>query len=193
MKANIFASFVLLVLCILGSGTSALGQQPTQTEKEKLVMKFRQLTGADKVNLRLNVEFEETKTDFLSIVDSEPELSDAQKVELRKAALEAYSRLDAQLKAYLNDQAKMTEFSKAAVFGVYDKAFTEAELQELITFYSKPVGQKALQFLPTLSSQVQNAFQSLLIPKLQEFIGPIIKTEGDGLKKLVQETKTKRP
>ena len=182
--ALIFTAFV---------GISALAQQDPQTEKQVLVMKFRRLTGADHVNLGINVSFEDVKNDLIGSVDNDKELSDVQKQGLRKSAVDAYNRLDQQLKDFLNDQPKITPISEASVFQVYDQAFTEAELKELIAFYSTATGQKALKFLPTLSAQVQQSFQSMLLPKVQEFITPKIKAEGEQLKQKIQEAKTKKP
>ncbi len=127
------------------------------------------------------------------MVNDDKELANAQKPELLKAAVEAYDRLDKQLKAFLNDGPTITKMSESSVFQVYDQTFSEAELRELIAFYSTTTGQKALKFLPTLSAQVQNAFQSMLVPKLQEFITPKSKAETDQLKQKIQEAKTKKP
>ena len=97
------------------------------------------------------------------------------------------------MKEFLNDQSKITPISENAIFRVYDQAFSEAELRELIAFYSTTTGQKALQFLPTLSAQVQKSFQSTLLPKIQEFITPKIKAETDQLNQEIQQSKTKKP
>jgi len=174
-------------------GASVFSQQTQQSEKQELVMKFRKLTGADRVNLGINISFEDVKNEFIGSVDSDKELSDSQKVELRKAAVDAYNRLDQQLQAFLNDRPMITPISEAAVFQVYDQAFTEAELKEVIAFYSTTAGQKALKFLPTLSTQVQQVFQSMLLPKVQEFITPKIMAEGEQLKQKIQEASTKKP
>lgn len=172
---------------------SVQAQQPEPSQKQLLITKFRQLTGADHVKLGMNVSFEEVKTDLVGTVDGDKELTDTQKQELRKSALEAYDRLDKQLKAFLNDTSLITPLSEGAVFQVYDQAFNETELKELVTFYSTQTGQKALQFLPTLSAQVQKVFQSALLPKLQEFISPKITAEGDQLKQKVENAKARKP
>lgn len=191
---KLFVMFCTLGIILIGSAVSAVqAQEPGTTEKKDLVMKFRKLTGADNVNLGINVSFEDIRNDLVGSVDADKELTDSQKQELRKSALEAYERLDKQLKEFLNDRPKITAISEIAVFQVYDQAFTEAELRELIVFYSTATGQKALKFLPTLSAQVQQSFQSMLIPKVQEFITPKIKAEGEQLKQKIQETKTKKP
>jgi hypothetical protein len=99
--------------------------------------------------------------------------------------------LDNQLKAFLNDTATINPLSEGAVFRVYDQTFNETELKDLIAFYSTPTGEKALRFLPTLSAQVQEAFQAMLLPKIQDFIAPRIKAESEQLKQKIQEAKTK--
>lgn len=192
MKRLIFTFWSVGIIFIAGM-MSTQAQQPVMSEKESLVIKFRKLTGADNVNLKINVSFDDTKAELVAMVDDDKELMDAQKPELRKAAVEAYDRLDNQLKAFLNDRPQISKLSEIAVLQVYDQAFSEAELRELITFYGTATGQKALKFLPTLSVQVQNAFQSMLIPKLQEFITPKSKAESDQLKQKIQEIKTKKP
>ena len=186
-------TFLGLSIILVALGMAAHAQQPVMSEKETLVMKFRKLTGADNVNLKINVSFDDTKAELVAMVDDDKELTDAQKPELRKAAVEAYDRLDNQLKAFLTDRPQISRLSEIAVFKVYDQAFSEAELRELIAFYSTASGQKALKFLPTLSTQVQDEFQSMLIPKLQEFITPKSTAESDQLKQKIQETKTKKP
>jgi hypothetical protein len=191
MKILRLSHYVIAIVFVGVTATSGFSQQGPPTEKQVLVTKFRQLTGADKVNLRINVSFEDIRNDLLETVDGDKDLTDAQKQVLRKSAIEAYDRLDNQLKAFLNDTATINPLSEGAVFRVYDQTFNETELKDLIAFYSTPTGEKALRFLPTLSAQVQEAFQAMLLPKIQDFIAPRIKAESEQLKQKIQEAKTK--
>ncbi len=193
MKRLLFILPILTLVTIGAVSVAVRAQQPQQTEKEALVTKFRKLTGADNVNLGFNVSLEDVKNDLVGTVDNDKELTDTQKQELRKVAIEAYNRLDMQLKSFLSGDPQVTKVSESAIFQVYDHAFNEGELREMIAFYSTPTGQKALTFLPTLSAEVQKAFQPLIVPKLQEFIAPKIKAEGEQLKHKIQEAKTKKP
>jgi uncharacterized protein len=193
MKASRISHCAVAVIFTAMLGLSTFAQTETQTEKQVLVTKFRKLTGADNVNLGFNVSFEDIKNDLIGSVDNDKELTDAQKLELRKSAIDAYDRLDKQLKGFLNDSPKITPISEAAVFQVYDQAFTESELKELVAFYSTPTGQKALKFLPNLSADVSKSFQTMLFPKIQEFITPKIKAETELLHQTIRETKNKKP
>ena len=193
MKLLSFTHYSLAIVFLGLIAISAVAQQPAMTEKQDLVTKFRKLTGANNVNLEINVSFEDIKKDLIGTVDNDKELTDAQKQELRKSATEAYDRLDEQLKDFLADRPMTTSISENAIYQVYDQNFSESELRELIAFYITTTGQKALQFLPTLSTQVQKSFQSLLLPKIQEFITPKIKAEGEQLKQKIKEAKAKKP
>jgi len=188
MKRTIYS---LILLCVAVLSTHA--QQTPTTEKQNLVTKFRQLTGVDHVNLGINISFEDIRSNLIGEVDNEKDLTDAQKEVLRKSAIEAYDRLDEQLKSYLNDKPKISKLSEEAVFQVYDEAFTETELRELVAFFSTSTGQKALPFLRTLSFRVQESFQTMLVPKIQAFIAPKIAAETAKLKAMIQDTKTKQP
>jgi hypothetical protein len=75
---------------------------------------------------------------------------------------------------------------------VYDRSFTENELQELIAFYRTPTGQKAAVFLPSVSSLVQKVFGEAIGPKLQSIIQPIIQAETEQLKQKVKDAKAKK-
>lgn len=59
------------------------------------------------------------------------------------------------------------------VVPVYDKHFTEAELQELVAFYKTPIGQKAIETLPKITSEIAPLSQQWAIsimPKVQSRI-----------------------
>lgn len=187
-------SLVVLVALSVFSVFGVRAQQISpQTEKEKLIFQFRTLTGANNVKLGITVTLDSVKDDLIAIVDSDSELSAPQKTDLRANAMEAYDRVGKHLKEFLNDQSLVTSTSEAAVHQVYDQAFTEPELRELVAFYGSPTGKKALEFLPMVSSKVQAAFQTMFVPKVQEFLKPKILGETDLLKQKVQEAKTKKP
>ncbi len=65
-------------------------------------------------------------------------------------------------------------------------------MRELIVFYRTSTGQKALVFLPSLSSQVQKAFVEAAVPMLQSFIQPKIQTETEQLKQKLKDAKVKK-
>ncbi len=190
-KINYKCLFIALIITVLGS-VSTFAQQPTSADKKSLVLEFRKLTGADKVNLGVNFSIADVQETLLSLVEQDKEITNEQKVELKKSATEAGARLDKGIKAFFTDQSKIAPLSEGIIYQIYDKSFTENELRELIAFYRTSTGQKALVFLPSLSSQVQKAFVDAVVPMLQSFIQPKIQTETEQLKQKLIEAKVKK-
>src|SRR5688572_21953869 len=114
MKQQIL-TFCGLSIIFVTAVMPSQAQQPVMGEKETLVLKFRKLTGADNVNLGINVSFEDTKGELIATVEGDKELTDAQKQELKKSATDAYDRLDSQLKSFLNEKPKITKLAEGAV------------------------------------------------------------------------------
>jgi hypothetical protein len=193
IKMHIVRVFSLIVIGFLGLSVTSFAQQTPSSEKQKLIAQLHQLTGTDKITIKIEVAVEDLRSQLLAMVDGDNELSDEQKVELRKAAGEAYERANSQLAVSLNDPKRNAQVTENVVFKVFDEAFTETELRELIAFYSTTAGQKTLKVLPSVPTQIQTALKSLVVERTKEFIGPRAKTEIDGFKKLIQETKAKKP
>ncbi len=79
------------------------------------------------------------------------------------------------------------------IFKLYDTTFDEAELGGLIAFYRTPAGKKAANFLPTLSSAVQNGLGAVVVPKLQALVKPLSESETAKLKQKIADIKAKKP
>lgn len=61
---------------------------------------------------------------------------------------------------YMSKVALDPEF-KAKTKAVYQKAFTDDEITELVAFYKTPIGQKTLNVLPGLTSEIMAFSQQL--------------------------------
>ncbi|MEP7147294.1 MAG: DUF2059 domain-containing protein [Acidobacteriota bacterium] len=181
--------FVFLISAFCGVSTFAQG--PTLENKNSLISQFRKLTGADKVNLTLNVSTD-IRDDFKSLLAEEKDLTDAQKQELTKYIDEANERIDKIAKSVFADEQAMTKLSEEVIFQIYDKTFTENELKELIAFYQTPTGQKAAAFLPSLSKQVEESFRQSTLALLQTLVSPKIEAEQAQFRQKLKELKTKK-
>lgn len=185
--------FLLLAIALGVANSPIFAQQPQLTEKEKLVSVFRSLTGANNVNLNINAELDDVKASLSALVAEDPELNATQKQELAKSASESFARINQDLLKFLYDKDQVARIGETAVFQVYDIAFTEAELIQLIAFYETPAGQKALRFLPTVSKQVEQSFGSMIGAKINESIGPKIRAEREALKEKIKAAKSAKP
>ena len=89
------------------------------------------------------------------------------------------------------DKAQIMELSEQVIYQIYDRAFTESELNELVTFYRTATGKKAAGFLRGLSSQVQKEFGEVIQVKLNNVLQPAIQIEIEKLKQRIKEAKAK--
>ena len=191
MKKQIFGPLLVTGLLFLASVTSFA--QSDLTKKQSLVLEFRRLTGADRVNMSINLSTEDVRDSLSDIVEKDPGLNEAQKQELRKDVAEAYSKVDKFAKDFFADKSQINQLSEQVIFRIYDNGFSETELTEAIAFYKSPTGQKTAAFLPTLSAQAQKGFIDVVVPKLQQLIQPVSVEETTKLKQKVAEIKTKKP
>ncbi len=184
-----FTLFVFLIAAFCSISTFA--QNATVENKKSLISQFRKLTGADKVNLSLNVSTD-IREDFNSLLAQEKDLTDAQKQELTKSINEANERIDKTAKGFLLDQQMMTKLSEEVIFQIFDKTFTENELKELIAFYQTSIGQKAAAFLPSLSKQVEQSFSQAAVAQLRAIVSPKIEAEQAQFQQKLKDVKNKK-
>ncbi len=188
-----FGHFFFVAVITLISGISVFAQQPTLTKKQSLILEFRPLTGADRVNMNINLSTEEIRDSLSAIVAKDVELTETQKQELRGSVTDAYARVDKIAKNFFADRDQLNQLSEEGIFRLYDTTYNEAELAEAIAFYRSPTGQKTAAFLPTLSAQAQKAFIAVVVPKLQALVLPVSDAETAKLKQKVADIKAKKP
>jgi|GEM_PF-1838012 len=184
--------FLVAIMAASTGGSSSFAQQATPTQKQVLITEFRKLTGADKVNGSINFSSDSVRELLSAVVEEDKEITDAQKQDLRKSVAEATARIDKTVSDFLADKSKIAAWSEEVIYKIYDKAFTDEELRELIAFYRTATGQKAAAFLPTLSSQVQKEFGEVIRLKLINIIQPSIQIETEQLKQKVKDAKAKK-
>ncbi|HZG52460.1 MAG TPA: DUF2059 domain-containing protein [Pyrinomonadaceae bacterium] len=183
MRKLRFTFFLVAMMAASTGGSSSFAQQAaTSTQKQVLISEFRKLTGADSVNGSINFSSDSVRELLSAVFEQDKEITDAQKQDLRKSVAEATARIDKTVRDFLADKAKITAWSEEVIYKIYDKAFTEEELRELIAFYRTPTGQKAAAFLPTLSSKVQKEFGEVIRLKLSNIAQPSIQIETELLK-----------
>jgi hypothetical protein len=184
--------FLLLAIgMVLCSGIPSFAQQQTSTVKRQLISEFRKLTGGDVVNRSINFSSESVQKLLSAMFEEDKEITETQKVELQKSVREATARIDKVVRDFLNDTAQITELEEQVIYPIYDKAFTESELKELISFYRTPTAQKSLVFFRNLSPQVQKDFGQVIQVKLSDILQPKIQIEREQLNQKIKAMKSK--
>jgi hypothetical protein len=193
MRNYIFNSVFVAVISLSCFTALSIAQQPELTRKQALVIEFRRLTGADRVNMSINLSTEDVKKSLSETVDMDSELTEAQKRDLTKDVEEGYARIEKLAKDFFADRDQLNKISEEVIFKLYDTTYTEAELTEAIAFYKTPTGRKTAAFLPVLSAEAQKGFIAQVIPKLQAVIQPASEAETTKLKQKITDMKAKKP
>jgi len=90
---------------------------------------------------------------------------DEQKWAMKRTA-ELYAK-EVDFKALITDQ----------MLKLYDKYYTAAEIQDLITFYKSPTGQKSIDIMPKLMTESMQSTMQTLMPKMQSIIKQVTAEE----------------
>jgi hypothetical protein len=183
-----FKLILLGVACLLyfGNGYSARAQS---LDKRELIIEFRTLTGAHKVDGSVNFNTASLRAVLWSVVAEDKDLNDAQKQNLAKYVDDATARVEKKLREFLNDQTQMAKLSEEVIFRIYDSTFNENELKEIIAFYRTSTGRKANEFLRGLSSRVQAEMAPLLQKEVQRILDPNLEAAKDELREQIKAVK----
>jgi hypothetical protein len=75
-----------------------------------------------------------------------------------------------------------------SVYTIYDKHFTEAELKDLVAFYSTPTGKKTIEMMPAIFADSMKASQEKLLPPLLKIVNEVLEEERKSLLSNAQST-----
>jgi hypothetical protein len=190
-KINFKVLFILVALIFL-CNNSSFAQQIISPEKKGLIQELRKATGSQNINLSVNFTSADIQDTFLNRIESDKELTEAQKSELQKSVSQAKERMDKQIQDFFADKDGIQQLSEETANSVYDKNFTETELHELIKFYQTATGKKSLLFFLSEKNKLADAFGEAFRQKLQEFTKPMVEREQDLLEQQIKEVKRKK-
>ena len=136
--------------------------RPTRTEVERFVdvMQLRQRI----VSMRETQQNEIKSVSHDMFVKSLPESTAEQKAQYEKIVADEMSALFASYP--IDDEIR-------DVIPIYQSHFTESDLQQIIAFYSSPVGQKVLKEMPAMMNEVTRVSYSHIQPKIQTMMSDL--------------------
>lgn len=128
-----------------------------------------------------------------SPIEKDQELTSEQKQEMRRLASEATVRLEKVMRDYTADATLSAQLFEETSLQLFDKTFTESELQEMVVFYRTPTGQKAAKFMTGLTGKLTRAFTEAFTQKFRTFVNSKLQEEMEQLKQKIKEAKNKKP
>lgn len=155
--------------------------------KKALILELLKMTDADKqvemiINQLTLSHQRRYPILFAQAVNAAPNLSDEKKKELIAGAQEQSVRSSERLRQLFVQKIDLSKVMQEVALQVYDKNFTEAEMQDIITFYKTPTGKKTLQALPAVMSESMEMTTKLITPPLSDIMKQVMEEERDRLR-----------
>jgi len=162
--------------------------------KRALILELLKMTDADKqvemiINQLTLSHQRRYPILFAQAVNATPNLSDEKKKELIASAQEQSVRSSERLRQLFVQKIDLSKVMQEVALQVYDKNFTEPEMQDIITFYKTPTGKKTLQVLPAVMSESMEMTTKLITPPLSDIMKQVMEEERDRLRSSDAATK----
>lgn len=166
--------------------TASLSLTPA---KRALILELLKMTDADKqvemIINQLTLSHQKRYPSLLAqAINAAPNLSEEKKKELIASAQEQSVRSSERLRQLFVQRIDLSQVMQEVALQVYDKNFTESEMQDIITFYKTPTGKKTLQALPAVMSESMEMTTALITPPLGEIMKQVLEEERARLQSL---------
>jgi hypothetical protein len=175
-----------LILVITASAVAAMAQDAISPAKRNLIAEFILVSKMDKqLDQLLDVLF--TAQDLMyaetvrKSVERRTDLSPKRKEALQLSMIERSKAFSTKFRERLPAAINFPEYIEQAVYPIYDKAFTEKELADLVAFYKSDTGQKIMVIMPQLMTESMEVAQRVLFPKVTKLVDEIIAEDIEGL------------
>ena len=177
--------FLLLLLWPL----AAVAQEPSTTKKQELIRELLVVIDASKNATKMMDSYmEEMNKQYPQIVeqlaDADPTLTPAQRQRVKKILNENHAQYSKQLMERIKQRIDIGKVIENISSSLYDKFFTETELNDIIAFYRTPTGKKTLSVMPELFAESIKRTSEDLMPILATIITDMAAEEKERLKRI---------
>jgi hypothetical protein len=176
-----------LIVVITASALAAMAQDAVSPAKRKLIAEFVVASKIDKqMDQVLDVLFATQDIMYAAtvkkIVERRTDLTSKQKEALELSMIERSKVFSTKFRERLPAAINFADYIEQSIYPIYDKAFTEKELADLVAFYKSDTGQKVMVMMPQLMSESMEVAQRVLFPKVSKLVDEIIAEDMDGLR-----------
>ncbi len=161
--------------------------EPITASKKAAIMELLKITESDKrvdqvVAQMMAAHQRQYPMMIAEIVNSDPNMTDAQKKEMIENAQERSARSSERLRELFVQKIDLGKVMDEVALKVYDKNFTEFELKDIIAFYKTPTGQKSLKQMPEVLKESMDLTATLIAPQMGQIIQQLMTEERARLK-----------
>lgn len=202
---------LLATCCVLCLAVCAAAQQPgpvgpaavpassvkqpavdISPSKRALILRFLDITDAKAMSVTIMDEYVKQMTSLADQrrnqrIQSDQSLTPAEKEERLATAAADSARVTATAMTFFKERINFGEMLENISLELYDRHFTEAELQDLVTFYESPTGRKAIKITPQLvqeSFALTAAKMETVVLEYDKYIDQLFEQQNEELQKL---------
>src|SRR6266480_2771013 len=201
---------LLLVSCFAASQAQqvetlpkpeAMPKHEVSAEKRALVKQILDLTNSRQSSEAIfNAQFDEMEKQMpdiqwqaISSMEEFKKLTPAQKEEVRTRVKQSSTRQAQRIKELFLQRIDMKQLVEDISYAVFCKHITEAELRDLVTFYSSPTGKKVVAETPALFAESIAKAAELIAPRVNQIVEETSKDQTNELEQEVQQLLKTKP
>ncbi|MGL4499752.1 MAG: DUF2059 domain-containing protein [Planktothrix sp.] len=161
-----------------------LSQQSVSESKRKLIRELIELTGGEKLFRQVSqITTAQLQQEFTGILESiVPEtsgISIEKKQQMINQINQDMSRILTEYNQRLMEKLDFNQIMEKVYYPLYDKFFTEEDLQTMIDFYQTPTGKKTISVMPQLLQESVQRFSQIIQPQATQIFKEIFQQEID--------------
>ncbi|HEY9865988.1 MAG TPA: DUF2059 domain-containing protein [Candidatus Obscuribacterales bacterium] len=161
-----------------------LSQASVSESKRQLIRELIELTGGEKlfrqVSQITSAQLQQEFTGILeSIVPETSGISPEKKQQMISQINQDMSRILTQYNQRLMEKLDFNQIMEKVYYPLYDKFFTEEDLQTMIDFYQTPTGKKTITVMPQLIQESMQRFSQIIQPQATQIFKEIFEQEID--------------
>jgi uncharacterized protein len=188
---------VLVLTVLVFAFISANAQTDIAPEKVKAIKELSALVNAnnrsEEMAKAMMGQFNSIQADVVkAIINERDDLTIEEKDGLEKALITDTKSATQKLQNRLFEKLEYNSMIEEVMATVYDKYYTLEEINDLITFYKTPTGQKALKVMQPLMLETMQITQSKLIPKVITAMQELKEEQRNELAKRANELKPRK-
>jgi hypothetical protein len=161
-----------------------LSQPSVSESKRQLIRELIELTGGEKLFRQVSqittAQLQQEFTGILeSIVPENSGISSEKKQQMINQINQDMSRILTQYNQRLMEKLDFNQILEKVYYPLYDKFFTEKDLQTMIDFYQTPTGKKTITVMPQLLQESVQRFSQIIQPQATQIFKEIFQQEID--------------
>ena len=153
-------------------------EQTIPAEKWDLIQQLIEITQSSQlIDQLLDSLFGESDSLMEEVIKQSPQYQSASEEERQSMVAES-QRVQRRMYELLTEEVNLVEISRNIEIYLYDKYYTEEDLENLLAFYRTPTGQKLIETLPKMSQDSIELSSRLVVPRMMNVFQQLMEELG---------------